>query len=352
MLSAIFAALADLDEDPVVDRQAALDVALSAAVSSNEHPAACTAAIVALAEANADPNAPASTRDSNDGLPPLQALIAGMRRRRHWREQEVAAAVQALLSAGADPCSQSSVGLSPLDFAAACPHPAAVRACIPALLAAGASPTDLNGMGEPPLASAASNSCSEAAVAAIQLLLDAGADPLPGPTTALHGLAENSSAEAAGAAAAALATAISARWAETLAAWAQERADAEERQRQAEEAEAALRAGQAQQAAAWAQERQQLAQREQQLVASHQATVKMLYDHVLARQQEVRGLQEEQERVQACVVCMHEARSTALQCGHLAMCASCTAATAGASGQLRCPICREPSSTTLTIHIP
>ncbi|KAL4458672.1 hypothetical protein ABPG75_013537 [Micractinium tetrahymenae] len=342
VLAALFPALADLEEDEAdAYRQAALDAALAAAARSNPHAEACEAAIKALAEAGADPNAPDGT-----GLPALQAFFAGMQQRRSWSEQQVARVLGALITAGSDPAVLTSIGQTALDFAACCPLPAVVRVAVPILLEAGADACTPNGADEPPLFSAASNRCGRAGADAIQQLLHAGADPLAGGSmTALHGLGERDPA------AALQADAVAARWQEAQEAQQQEREAARERQEQAEQAAAAAASQHLASALAWHQQRahdsltiHHLGRLYDAAAAQSQAAQQQLR----AAQQRVRDLEEEADRAASCVVCLHAQRSVVpVGCGHLAMCADCARRCAGV-----CPVCRQFSSTSLTVRIP
>lgn len=272
----------------------------------------------------------------------MQAFIAGLRQRGHWSEQHVAAAAAALLAAGADHSGRSSVGLTPLDFAASCQHPAAAQVCIGALLAAGADPNAPNSMGERPLYSAAANGSSCAAHDAIVALLAGGADPLGGgggggPVTALHGLAENEDFWAARMAASVLADAVAARWQAALAAWHDEHAELTARHlRETEEVGAALRREHAAREARLVRDRDHLRESNERLEARLSITAGQLRAGAAERQQAA-----------ACVVCQRAPRTRALTCGHFCLCGECAAATAAAGN--RCPICSKKSRTALTI---
>ena len=169
---------------------------------------ACLAAIHAALIAGQDVN-------SREGLALHTPLCSAMRNR---EPSAAAAAITALLSAGANVRAEDRFGKEALHYAAGSPNAKAAAAAIEALLAAGADvrarAMDSDGM--EPLHYAARNPYAEAAVAAIKALVAAGADVRAKDDNGrepMHSAVQNTSAKATVAAMQALLSAGTDAWA-------------------------------------------------------------------------------------------------------------------------------------------
>lgn len=128
--------------------------------------ASCEAAVAALLNGGADPNAPVTAAD---GDRPLHLACA--RARQGW---PAAGAVRLLLAGGAAPAALNSAGHAPLHAVLREPLSQAALAALEALLQGGASPS-LPCAGVPPLCLAAGFADGATAVRVMAALLGAGA---------------------------------------------------------------------------------------------------------------------------------------------------------------------------------